>query len=544
MAGKTQSIESTPDPHVLSVVQPAPAPHVLSVVRPTPDPCVLSAFSSSVPALPPGRPPSFPALSLLCPRAVRPSFPALSLLCPWAVCPSFPALSLLFPRAVRRVSQLCPYSAPGLSAQVFLALSLLCPGPSAHPLLFRLGRKHHLPFRLGRSHHLLFRLGLRLHSHHLFRLGRRLCSHHLFRLGFSHVLFCLCLSHALFRLRLGFSHSLFRLGFSHALSLSLLGHSPKTLSLSLYNGSYILKGTPSTICVLLFIFLGSLSVVTICGNLLVIISIIYFKQLHTATNFLILSLAVADLLVGLVVFPLSMVFSLSSCLYYEDLFCKVRDSLDATLSVSSILNTCCISIDRYYAVCQPLNYRTKINVNVVAVMIVVSWSVSVLVAIGRAIPGLISEKCKENCVIDFRRARILAQFFSFYLPVIIMLCIYLKIFLVAQRQARSIQNTTCQNTKSGATASKMERKSTKTLAIVMGVFLMCWTPFFLYVSCQVLNHVPMWVPLFETLNWLTLSNSMFNPFIYAFFYSWFRSALRMIISGKIFQGDFTNTKLL
>ncbi|XP_037607472.1 trace amine-associated receptor 1-like [Sebastes umbrosus] len=310
------------------------------------------------------------------------------------------------------------------------------------------------------------------------------------------------------------------------------------------NGSYILKGTPSTICVLLFIFLGSLSVVTICGNLLVIISIIYFKQLHTATNFLILSLAVADLLVGLVVFPLSMVFSLSSCLYYEDLFCKVRDSLDATLSVSSILNTCCISIDRYYAVCQPLNYRTKINVNVVAVMIVVSWSVSVLVAIGRAIPGLINEKCKENCVIDFRRARILAQFFSFYLPVIIMLCIYLKIFLVAQRQARSIQNTTCQNTKSGATASKMERKSTKTLAIVMGVFLMCWTPFFLYVSCQVLNHVPMWVPLFETLNLLTLSNSMFNPFIYAFFYSWFRSALRMIISGKIFQGDFTNTKLL
>ncbi|XP_037607471.1 trace amine-associated receptor 8b-like [Sebastes umbrosus] len=260
-----------------------------------------------------------------------------------------------------------------------------------------------------------------------------------------------------------------------------------------HNGSYILKGTPSTICVLLFIFFGSLSVVTICGNLLVIISIIYFKQLHTATNSLILSLAVADLLVGLVVFPFSMVFSLSSCLYYEDLFCKVRGNFDVTLSTASILNLCCISIDRYYAVCQPLNYRTKINVNVVVVMILVSWSVSVLVAIGCSIPGLSNEKCEENCFIDVLLANILGLIFSFYLPVIIMLCIYLKI--------------------------------------------LCFT-------FQLLNHVSVFVPLFETLNWFTLSNSMLNPFIYAFFYSWFRSAFRMIISGKIFQGDFTHTKLL
>ncbi|XP_074472538.1 trace amine-associated receptor 1-like [Sebastes fasciatus] len=154
------------------------------------------------------------------------------------------------------------------------------------------------------------------------------------------------------------------------------------------------------------------------------------------------------------------------------------------------------------------------------------------------------EKCEENCFIDVLLETILAPIFPFYLPVIIMLCIYLKIFLVAQRQARSIQNTTCQSTKSGATASKMQRKATKTLAIVMGVFLMCWTPFFLCFTFQLLNHVSVFVPLFESFIWLSLSNSMLNPFIYAFFYSWLRSAFRMIISGKIFQGDFTNTKLL
>uniref|UniRef100_A0A4W6D1Q9 G-protein coupled receptors family 1 profile domain-containing protein n=1 Tax=Lates calcarifer TaxID=8187 RepID=A0A4W6D1Q9_LATCA len=301
--------------------------------------------------------------------------------------------------------------------------------------------------------------------------------------------------------------------------------------------------TPSVMCVLLYIFLVLLSVITICGNFLVIISIIYFKQLHTPTNYLILSLAVADLLVGIVVFPFSMAFSLSSCLYHEGLFCKVRSSCDISLSTCSILNLCCISVDRYYAVCQPLTYRSKINHCVVVIMILVSWGISALIGIGVIIAGLNNEKCEDRCLIDVLMANTIGPIFSFYLPVIIMLCIYLKIFLVAQRQARSIHNTNCQSTKSGATVSKMERKATKTLATVLGVFLLCWTPFFFCITFLPVSNNSVPVPVIETLNWLTLSNSMLNPFIYAFFYSWFRSAFRMIISGKIFQGDFANSKL-
>ncbi|XP_074472541.1 trace amine-associated receptor 1-like [Sebastes fasciatus] len=309
------------------------------------------------------------------------------------------------------------------------------------------------------------------------------------------------------------------------------------------NTTYIFTSNPSIICALLYIFLGSLSVVTICGNLLVIISIIYFKQLHIPTNYLILSLAVADLLVGILVFPFSMAFTVTSCWHHEGLFCKVRGSFDVTLSTASILNLCCISIDRYYAVCQPLAYKSKINDRVIGIMILASWGVAALIGIGIVIVGFNQGKCEESCLIDSLISTTLACIFSFYIPVIIMLSIYLKIFLVAQRQARSIQNTTCQSTKSGATASKMERKATKTLAIVMGVFLLCWSPYFLCIIFQPLTYDVTPIAVIETLNWLTLSNSMLNPFIYAFFYSWFRSAFRMIISGKIFQGDFANSKL-
>ncbi|XP_067338664.1 trace amine-associated receptor 1-like [Channa argus] len=309
------------------------------------------------------------------------------------------------------------------------------------------------------------------------------------------------------------------------------------------NFNYVLTRSPSVICVLLYSFLALMSVVTVCGNLLVIISIIYFKQLHTPTNYLVLSLAVADLLVGILVFPFSMAFSLSSCLYHEHLFCKVRGSFDITLSTCSILNLCCISIDRYYAVCQPLTYRTKINHCVAVIMIIVSWAVSALIGISVIIAGLNDGNCQEECLIDVLMANTVGPILSFYLPVIIMLCIYLKIFLVAQRQAHSIHSTTCAGTKSRATVSKMERKATKTLATVLGVFLLCWTPFFLCTTFLPLTNNSVPVPVIETLNWLALSNSMLNPFIYAFFYSWFRSAFRMIISGKIFKGDFANSKL-
>ncbi|XP_078029689.1 trace amine-associated receptor 1-like [Epinephelus lanceolatus] len=307
--------------------------------------------------------------------------------------------------------------------------------------------------------------------------------------------------------------------------------------------TYVFTSNPSIICVLLYIVLGSLSFITICGNLLVIISIIYFKQLHVPTNYLILSLAVADLLVGVVVFPFSMAFTVTSCWYHEGLFCKVRGSFDVTLSTASILNLCCISIDRYYAVCQPLAYKTKINDKVIGIMILVSWGVAALIGIGIMVAGFNQGKCEESCLIDALISTTLACIFSFYIPVIIMLCIYLKIFLVAQRQANTIQSTTCQSTRSGTAVSKMERKATKTLAIVLGVFLLCWSPYFFCIIFQPLTYDVTPIAVIETLNWLTLSNSMLNPFIYAFFYSWFRSAFRMIISGKIIQGDFADSKL-
>ncbi|XP_068199394.1 trace amine-associated receptor 1-like [Antennarius striatus] len=291
---------------------------------------------------------------------------------------------------------------------------------------------------------------------------------------------------------------------------------------------------------LLCIFLMLLSLLIMCGNLLVIISIVYFRQLHTPTNYLILSLAVADLLVGVVVLPLSIV-SVNICGHLQDVICKLRSCFDIALCASSILNLCSISVDRYYAVCQPLKYRTKVNIHVIVIMVLVSWAIPALSGITITVLGVNQGQSNKRCAL-FRNVSlaILGIVLGFFLPGVIMSVIYVRILTEAQRQTRSIQSINCKLTK---TERKMERKATKTLAIIMGVFLTSWSPFFLCYSFNILSQYKLPGPLIEAFKWLGWSNSMLNPFVYGFFYSWFRSAFRMILSGKIFQADFTNTKL-
>ncbi|XP_035534984.1 trace amine-associated receptor 1-like [Morone saxatilis] len=203
----------------------------------------------------------------------------------------------------------------------------------------------------------------------------------------------------------------------------------------------------------------------------------------------------ADLLVGVLVLPFSVVLAVSSCWCLEELFY------------------------RYYAVCQPLRYRTKINVRVIVIMILVSWTVSALIAFSITILGVNQGQSTRRCAL-FQNIHLafVVIVFGFYIPAIIMFTIYLKILMVAQRQACSIQNTTCQSTKSEI---KKERKSTKTLAIVMGVFLICWTLFFLCMTFNPLSNYTIPVAVIAALKWLGWSNSMLNPLVYAFFYNWF-----------------------
>ncbi|XP_046729854.1 trace amine-associated receptor 1-like [Silurus meridionalis] len=308
--------------------------------------------------------------------------------------------------------------------------------------------------------------------------------------------------------------------------------------------------------ILLYILFSTSSLITVIGNLLVIITVIHFRQLQTSTNYLVLSLAVADLLVGGIVMPPSMIRSVETCWYLGSTFCKIHSSLDVTVCTASIFNLCIISLDRYYAVCHPLLYHSKMTPETVRFMIVVCWSISVSVGFGMIFLELNilgnedfyynNFVCEGTCMVF--QARVGAVVFSmlcFYIPAVVLLCLYVKILHTAQRQARAIQSTNTQMMKAEEKnrMSKSERKATKTLAIIMGVFLTSWVPFFICNCIDPFTGYSIPSLVFDVFLWVGYFNSTCNPIVYAFFYSWFRHAFRVILSGGVFQPNSSHTRL-
>uniref|UniRef100_A0A3B1KIH5 Trace amine-associated receptor 10 n=1 Tax=Astyanax mexicanus TaxID=7994 RepID=A0A3B1KIH5_ASTMX len=304
------------------------------------------------------------------------------------------------------------------------------------------------------------------------------------------------------------------------------------------NGSCPKFVYPLFLKVTLYLFFGSVVILTVFGNLFVIITVVHFKQLHMPTNFLVLSLAVTDLLLGAL---------------FMQYICKIHNSVAIMLCSASIINLSFISIDRYYAVCHPLLYHSKITSSVTVIMIVICWSVSagagfMIIFLELNILGVEefyyeNVACEGGCLMFQSAASYtVCSVFSFYFPGVVMLSIYMKIFRVAQKQAKSIQDTKCKNNIKSV-LSRDQKKATKTLAVVLGVFLSLWTPFFI---CIVINpYIGYTVPLIliDMLGWIGLLNSTCNPIVYAFFYKWFRKAFRIIISGQIFHKGSSRTNL-
>lgn len=290
-------------------------------------------------------------------------------------------------------------------------------------------------------------------------------------------------------------------------------------------------------------------VCTVVGNFLVVLSIAYFKQLQSPTNSFVMSLAVADCLVGLLVMPYSMIRTVEGCWYFGALFCQLHSSLDVMLCTASIFHLSCIAFDRYYAVCNPLVYSLKMSRSRVAFLIVVCWAVPLLISLGPIMLGLHIAGVdillpEDMCVFLVNRIyAVMASLIAFYLPMAIMLVAYWKIFKAAKRQARQISAMESQMASGvGKDSSKKqrhrrhmrrERKAAKILGIIMGVFLIFWMPFFTVNIVDPFIEYSTEVVVWDIFLWLGYINSSLNPFLYGFFNRSFRRAFLMFIGCRV-----------
>uniref|UniRef100_A0A8C4TBI3 G-protein coupled receptors family 1 profile domain-containing protein n=1 Tax=Erpetoichthys calabaricus TaxID=27687 RepID=A0A8C4TBI3_ERPCA len=256
--------------------------------------------------------------------------------------------------------------------------------------------------------------------------------------------------------------------------------------------------------VYLYIFCILLILVTIFGNLLVIISISHFVQRHTPTNFLLLSLAVADFLVGLFVMPITLILQIETCWYFGVIYCYVFVALGNLLSVAIIAHVVLISIDRYIAVCNPFFYSSKITLNVTKLSIVVMWLYSlVFTFLFLYFSYIETGVCEQFCILyGYEYSGFVVLMFTFIIPYSLMICSYARIFIVAKRHSKAIK-CLIEKTQSVESSNSNTPKASETKQ--------------------------------NALIWVSEVNFGVNPIIYAFFYPWFRKALKIILRFKIFS---------
>ncbi|XP_067371214.1 trace amine-associated receptor 13c-like [Channa argus] len=298
-----------------------------------------------------------------------------------------------------------------------------------------------------------------------------------------------------------------------------------------------------------YILLSCLSLVTVSLNLLVIISISHFRQLHTPTNILLLSLAVSDFLVGLLVMPVQILLT-GGCWLWGTFLCGLYRYISFVITSSSVGNMVLISVDRYVAIIDPFSYTTKVTTQKGKICVCLCWSSCVFYngVIQRDLLTNLDTfySCYGECVPVLNNiAGAVDVIVTFIGPITVIIVLYMRVFVVAVSQARAMRSHIAAVSLQGSVggiAKKSERKAAKTLGVVVVVFLMCFCPYF-YPSF-VSQDTSASLAFSDMGVWILYCNSCLNPLIYAYFYPWFRKSIKLIVTLQILQPDSCDANVL
>ncbi|KAF7667135.1 hypothetical protein LDENG_00077980 [Lucifuga dentata] len=203
--------------------------------------------------------------------------------------------------------------------------------------------------------------------------------------------------------------------------------------------------------------------VIVFGNVLVCMAVSREKALQTTTNYLIVSLAVADLLVATLVMPWVVYLEVVGEWRFSKIHCDIFVTLDVMMCTASILNLCAISIDRYTAVAMPMLYNTRYSSRRrVTVMISVVWVLSFAISCPLLF-GLNNTATRDEslCVIANPAFVVYSSIVSFYVPFIITLLVYVQIYVVLRKRRKRVNTKPkqhiCQPANRDVTASLKDK---------------------------------------------------------------------------------------
>ncbi|CAG2202774.1 neuropeptide FF receptor 2-like [Mytilus edulis] len=275
------------------------------------------------------------------------------------------------------------------------------------------------------------------------------------------------------------------------------------------------------------------------GNLVVIVVVLKYKWMHTVTNFFIVNLAIADILVAIFCVPITLLTHIFIEWRYGAVMCKVTPYLQAVSVCASVNTLAAIAVDRYLAICYTFNYKMKWKTSKCIMFAI--WIFSLIISIPMALfyqryvqSGSLLYVCGENWENKFLEKIYFVGICicCYAVPlVLIIICYSLIGFRVWNRNAPGVY-------KSNGVIHKSKVKAVKMLTVVVVLFLFSWLPlyiikFLIYFQMdeydnldfvRLLNNYI--VPIAQ---WLGLSNSGINPIIYCLFSRKIRIRIKMMV---------------
>lgn len=332
----------------------------------------------------------------------------------------------------------------------------------------------------------------------------------------------------------------------------------------------------------------------IAGNLLVITSVLTQRHMRTPSNVLIVSLAVTDLAVGVFILP----FNVADMILgwrWGNILCRLWLTSDVLLSSSSVLHICAIAVDRFRSVNEGIAYVQSRTIRMALVVCGMLWLIALWIASAPVLGWNDWEPDPDSNILVCLLARNFGYVFhsavgALIVPTIIMVVIYFRIFFLIRTKLHDKSKISCvtlhepmkknneavelemleevpteeenddqASRKFSAEAAKKkhskqieeilvqkikhsmkkERRAFKRLGLIIGAFVICWTPFIIvYLANGMVASLlvgkecfPEW--LFQSASWLAYSNSGVNPIIYTMYSNEFKHAF-MVTLKRIF----------
>ncbi|NXR77812.1 DRD2 protein, partial [Pycnonotus jocosus] len=207
------------------------------------------------------------------------------------------------------------------------------------------------------------------------------------------------------------------------------------------------------------VLLALLIFIIIFGNVLVCMAVSRERALQTTTNYLIVSLAVADLLVATLCMPWGVYLEVVGEWRFSRIHCDIFVTLDVMMCTASILNLCAISIDRYTAVAMPMLYNTRYSSKRrVTLMIAVVWVLSF--AISCPLLFGLNNTDEKECIIGNPAFVVYSSIVSFYVPFMVTLLVYVQIYIVLRRRRKRVSTKRSSHVLDSDTQAPLKDKCT------------------------------------------------------------------------------------